>query len=51
MFCESNPVPVKYALYKTGLFESQECRLPLVELNDENKRKIDNILQENQQWI
>ena len=45
MFCESNPVPVKYALYKLGIFRSQECRLPLIELTQENKERIDSILQ------
>ena len=45
MFIESNPVPVKYALYKLGIFASQECRLPLVELTHEHKEKIDEILQ------
>ena len=51
MFVESNPVPVKYALYKMGIFSSAECRLPLVELNADNKAKIDKVLQDNQQWL
>ena len=44
MFCETNPVPVKYALYKIGIFASGELRLPLVELGENNKKKIDEIL-------
>jgi 4-hydroxy-tetrahydrodipicolinate synthase len=44
MFCESNPVPVKYALYKFGLYENSSVRLPLVELSDENKQKVDSEL-------
>ena len=44
MFCESNPVPVKYALYKMGIFKSAECRLPLVELSQKSKDIIDAIL-------
>ena len=44
MFCESNPVPVKYALYKLGIFRSQECRLPLVELMENSKKIVDKCL-------
>ena len=46
MFCESNPVPVKYALYKYGLYESPSVRLPLVELSNENKEKVESELNE-----
>ena len=44
MFCESNPVPVKYALYKLGIFKSPECRLPLVEPTENSKKIIDKCL-------
>ncbi|GEM_PF-207300 len=44
MFCETNPVPVKYALYKMGIFKSPECRLPLVELEKKSKEFIDKCL-------
>ena len=44
MFCETNPVPVKYALYKMGIFQSAECREPLMELEEKNKKIIDEIL-------
>jgi 4-hydroxy-tetrahydrodipicolinate synthase len=40
MFCESNPVPVKYALFNYGLYDSPKVRLPLVELSEENKQKV-----------
>ncbi len=39
LFCESNPVPVKYALGLMGLC-SDEVRLPLYELSDSNKEKV-----------
>ena len=44
MFIETNPVPVKYALYKLGIFTSQECRSPLAELSEEHKKMIDDLL-------
>ena len=44
MFCETNPVPVKYALYKLGIFKSEDCRLPLVKLSSNSKKIIDDVL-------
>lgn len=41
MFCETNPVPIKYALHKTNVISSPEVRLPLVPLEDTHKRMID----------
>ena len=43
LFSEVNPIPVKYALNKIG-FDCGVPRLPLVELSDHNKIKIDNLL-------
>lgn len=40
MFVESNPVPVKYALSLMGKC-TPEVRLPLVELQSENKKRIE----------
>lgn len=40
MFLETNPAPVKYALSRLGLC-SGELRLPMWEVDDETKRKID----------
>ena len=34
MFCESNPIPLKWALFKMEIFESPELRLPLVPLSE-----------------
>ena len=42
-FIESNPLPVKYALSKMGLI-SEVYRLPMVQLEGKNKKKIDEIL-------
>lgn len=43
LYIESNPIPVKYALYAQGILRSPELRLPLVELDSihcENLRKL-----------
>lgn len=40
MFCEANPIPVKWALHKMGLME-RGIRLPLVELDDRFKPKVE----------
>lgn len=36
LFIESNPVPIKAAMYIAGLIPTLEYRLPLVGMNDEN---------------
>ncbi len=41
MFCESNPIPVKAAMYIAGLIDTLEYRLPLVAPNSENMKKIE----------
>lgn len=33
MYCEANPIPLKWMLYKKGLIKSPEMRLPLVTLD------------------
>lgn len=43
LFSEVNPIPVKYALNKIG-FDCGIPRLPLVELSDKNKEKLDTAL-------
>lgn len=40
LFCEVNPIPVKYVLNKMG-YDFGKPRLPLVELSDKNKEKVD----------
>ncbi len=39
-FIESNPVPVKEALFMMGIFSEMNFRLPLVELADENRERL-----------
>ncbi len=41
MFCESNPIPIKAAMYIAGLIETLEYRLPLVAPSSENMKKIE----------
>ncbi len=43
LFCEVNPIPVKYALKVLG-FDVGTPRLPLVELSDAGKVKVENAL-------
>ncbi len=40
MFCEANPIPVKWALHKMGLM-GRGIRLPLVELDERYKPKVE----------
>ena len=44
LFCEVNPIPVKYAMNVLG-WEAGECRLPLVEPGDAHKEQIEQALQ------
>ena len=43
LFCEVNPIPVKYAMNVLG-WEAGSCRLPLVEPSDAHKEKIEQAL-------
>jgi 4-hydroxy-tetrahydrodipicolinate synthase len=47
LFCESNPVPTKYALSQLG-FGSDEVRLPLVPLTAEGRKVVDQALEKAQ---
>jgi 4-hydroxy-tetrahydrodipicolinate synthase len=44
LFAEPNPAPLKYYLQKKGLIRSPETRLPIVEITEELKRKIDQMI-------
>lgn len=44
LFCESNPVPIKAAMYIAGLLESLEYRLPLCKPSTEHYKEIENII-------
>ncbi|NKQ40704.1 MAG: 4-hydroxy-tetrahydrodipicolinate synthase [Sulfurovum sp.] len=41
LFCESNPIPIKAAMYIAGLTPTLEYRLPLVAPNTENMKKLE----------
>ena len=44
LFCESNPIPIKAAMYIAGLIDTLEYRLPLVEPSKENMMKIEEVM-------
>ena len=44
LFCESNPIPIKAAMYLAGLIDTLEYRLPLVPPSKENMKKIEQII-------
>ncbi len=44
LFCESNPIPIKAAMYLSGLLDSLEYRLPLTKPSIETMQKIEKIL-------
>jgi 4-hydroxy-tetrahydrodipicolinate synthase len=43
LFIETNPIPIKYAMAKKGML-SEYYRLPLCQMSDANKKKLDTIL-------
>ncbi|EKQ57793.1 MULTISPECIES: 4-hydroxy-tetrahydrodipicolinate synthase [unclassified Clostridium] len=44
LFAEPNPTPLKYCLNKVGLIDSDEVRLPLVNITKELQSKLDKML-------
>jgi len=44
LFCESNPIPIKAAMYIAGLIDTLEYRLPLVPPSSENMKAIEAIM-------
>lgn len=46
LFCESNPIPIKAAMFIAGLIESLEYRLPLSKPSKENLAKIEKTMKE-----
>jgi 4-hydroxy-tetrahydrodipicolinate synthase len=40
LFCESNPIPVKWALFKMGIIETPEVRLPLMPLDKKFQNSV-----------
>ncbi|PAF41750.1 4-hydroxy-tetrahydrodipicolinate synthase [Helicobacter sp. 11S02596-1] len=45
LFCQSNPIPIKAAMYLSGLIKNLEYRLPLVMPSKENMGLIEKTLQ------
>lgn len=45
LYVEANPIPLKYALKKKGIIESEELRLPLVALSESFRPKLDKALE------
>lgn len=45
LFCEVNPIPIKYAMNYTG-FKCGKPRLPLIELSDANKERVINSIKQ-----
>ncbi|RDU65063.1 4-hydroxy-tetrahydrodipicolinate synthase [Helicobacter sp. MIT 14-3879] len=45
LFCETNPIPIKTAMFLCGLIDSLEFRLPLSPMKKENIALLENILQ------
>ena len=44
LFCESNPIPIKAAMYIAGLIETLEFRLPLVPPSSANMKLIEDCM-------
>lgn len=44
MFCESNPIPIKAAMFIAGLIDTLEYRLPLCSPSAANLKKIEEIM-------
>lgn len=44
MFIEPNPVPVKYALARAGVIESDEVRAPMCEMSAANTKVLEQVL-------
>lgn len=44
LFCESNPIPIKAAMYIAELIDTLEYRLPLVAPSSDNMKKIEEVL-------
>ncbi len=44
IFCESNPIPVKWALKRMGMIDSAFCREPLMELDEKYHKLVEDSL-------
>ena len=46
IYAETNPIGIKMALKQLGIFNTAKMRLPLVEMEEENAQKLQDILRE-----
>jgi len=46
IYIEPNPIPVKWALQKMGVIKTSKVRLPLIEMSDENSKRLLKTLEE-----
>ena len=46
MFIETNPAPIKAAMYELGLIDTDSLRLPMVPVSDESREKVKAALKE-----
>jgi len=44
LFCESNPIPIKAAMYIAGLIDTLDYRLPLTPPSNENMKKLEEVM-------
>ena len=44
IFLDTNPIPLKYMMKRLGLLETSDVRLPLIPLDEERGRKLDEVL-------
>jgi 4-hydroxy-tetrahydrodipicolinate synthase len=44
IFLDTNPIPLKYMMWRVGLVAAPEVRLPLVPMDAERGRKLDEVL-------
>ncbi|ASQ30314.1 4-hydroxy-tetrahydrodipicolinate synthase [Campylobacter avium LMG 24591] len=46
LFCESNPIPIKAAMYLSGIIKHLEYRLPLIEPSLETMKLLEDVLKQ-----
>jgi len=46
LFLDTNPIPIKYAMYRAGKVGNEMYRLPLCPMNDATRKQVDQILKE-----
>ena len=44
MFCETNPIPIKYMMMKCDIYTNNKMRLPMTELSDDKHQYVDDAL-------